>query len=128
MQIGVQKLKEKLTDEQYDVCFNKGTEPAFSGKYHDCKDKGMYKCVCCGEELFESDTKFDSGTGWPSFHSLINNKGVLLTKEKSMFGSQVEVKCAKCKSHLGHVYEDAPQTPTGKRYCINSVCLDFKKN
>jgi peptide-methionine (R)-S-oxide reductase len=122
----LQKLKEKLTDEQYDVCFNKGTEPPFSGKYHDCKDKGMYKCSCCGEELFESDTKFDSGTGWPSFWQPLSNEKISYESDSSFGMMRTEVNCKKCGAHLGHVFDDGPQ-PTNQRFCINSVSLDLDK-
>lgn len=122
----LQKLKEKLTDEQYDVCFNKGTEPSFSGKYHDCKDKGMYKCSCCGEELFESDTKFDSGTGWPSFWQPLSDEKISYESDSSLGMMRTEVNCKKCGAHLGHVFDDGPQ-PTNQRFCINSVSLDLDK-
>jgi peptide-methionine (R)-S-oxide reductase len=122
----LQKLKEKLTDEQYDVCFNKGTEPPFSGKYHDCKDKGIYKCSCCGEKLFDSDTKFDSGTGWPSFWQPVNDEKIKCESDSSFGMMRTEVNCKKCGAHLGHVFNDGPQ-PTNQRFCINSVSLDLDK-
>ncbi len=122
----LQKLKEKLSDEQYNVCFNKGTEPPFSGKYHDCKDKGMYKCVVCGEELFDSDTKFDSGTGWPSFWQPTSDEKIACESDTSYGMVRTEVNCKKCGAHLGHVFDDGPN-PTNLRYCINSVSLDLDK-
>ena len=118
--------KQELTQEQYEVCRSKGTEMPFSGEYHDCKEKGMYKCVCCGNELFSSDTKFDSGTGWPSFWAPLGNDTVKNTADYSHGMVRVEVTCNKCGAHLGHVFDDGPD-PSGQRYCINSVSLKLDK-
>jgi peptide-methionine (R)-S-oxide reductase len=115
--------KEKLSQEEYDVLRRGGTEVPFSGKYNSSKENGMYRCRACGAELFSSDTKFDSGTGWPSFDQAI--PGSIEFQEDKSFGMhRTEVKCARCGSHLGHVFDDGP-TETKKRYCINSVCLDL---
>jgi len=116
--------KKKLTPEQYHVLREKGTEPAFTGKWVKNKDNGMYTCASCGSELFSSDTKFESGTGWPSFYDA---KNVELKEDNSHGMRRVEVVCKKCGGHLGHVFDDAPKTPTGQRFCINSCALDFKK-
>jgi peptide-methionine (R)-S-oxide reductase len=118
--------KNHLTPEQYEVCWNKGTEPPFSGKYHDCKDKGVYKCICCGNSLFTSDTKFDSGTGWPSFSTPINETSVKEAMDRSYGMIRTEVMCARCGAHLGHVFDDGPK-PTGLRYCINSLSLSLER-
>src|SRR3989338_2054909 len=118
--------KKKLTPEQYRVLREKDTEPAFSGKYHDTKDKGVFRCAGCGEELFSSDTKFDSGTGWPRFYDAMNNEKIELRPDKSHGMKRTEVICKKCGGHLGHLFDDGPG-PTGKRYCINSCALDFEK-
>ncbi|MEM2759168.1 MAG: peptide-methionine (R)-S-oxide reductase MsrB [Nitrososphaerales archaeon] len=119
--------KEKLTPEQYYVCMLKGTEPAFSGEYWNCKENGVYRCVCCGNELLISDTKYDSNTGWPSFWSPINEDSVEYEMDYSYGMQRVEVMCGKCGAHLGHVFDDGPK-PTNKRYCINSVALKLHKS
>ena len=121
-----EEWKKELSPEQYEVCINKGTEPAFTGKYSDCKENGIYKCSCCGEELFSSDTKFDSGTGWPSFWQSIDDEKIKCESESSYGMLRTEVMCKKCGAHLGHVFDDGPQ-PTNTRFCINSVSLNLDK-
>lgn len=121
-----EQWRKELTPEQFEVCRNKGTEPAFSGEYYDCKEAGIYRCICCGEILFDSDTKFDSGTGWPSFFQPASKDAVKTDDDYSYGTHRIEVMCSNCESHLGHVFEDGP-APTGLRYCINSVSLKLDK-
>jgi peptide-methionine (R)-S-oxide reductase len=117
--ISKEELKRRLTPEQYNICINKVTERPFSGKYYDYNEPGIYKCVCCRTDLFSSDTKFDSGTGWPSFWAPIKNENIKEETDNSLFMRRIEVMCNRCGSHLGHVFNDG----TGLRYCINSVSL-----
>ena len=125
--------KEKLSPEAFKVLREKGTEAPFTGKYFDNHEAGMYECAACGHELFSSDTKFDSGTGWPSFDQPVNLENVELKSDKSLFSERTEVICKNCGSHLGHVFDDGPRNlpdgrqATGKRYCINSCALNFEK-
>lgn len=121
-----EEWKKELSDEEFYVCRQKGTEPPFTGKYNDFKGDGIFVCKCCGNPLFDAKTKFNSGTGWPSFYEPINTEAIEEHRDTSHGMIRTEVTCAKCDAHLGHVFPDGPQ-PTGLRYCINSICLELKE-
>jgi peptide-methionine (R)-S-oxide reductase len=118
--------REELTDDQYEVARCGGTEAPFTGAYWDNKAEGMYRCICCDEPLSPSSTKFDSGTGWPSFYKPAADEAVDTASDDSLMRRRTEIICRKCGAHLGHVFNDAPQTPTGLRYCVNSASLKFE--
>jgi len=120
-----EQWREKLTPEQFNICRCSATEPPFTGKYADCKDDGIYHCSCCASPLFDSKTKYDSGSGWPSFFDIVSPGVITEVTDDSQGMRRVEVTCRVCNAHLGHVFEDSPQ-PTGLRYCINSASLDLK--
>ncbi|MDW7731078.1 MAG: peptide-methionine (R)-S-oxide reductase MsrB [Methanolobus sp.] len=121
-----EEWKQILSRDQFLVLRQKGTEPAFAGKYYDLKEKGTYLCAACGQELFSSEDKYDSGSGWPSFTKPISEDRVIRQEDNSYFMKRTEVLCSRCGSHLGHVFDDGPE-PTGERFCMNSISLDFRK-
>ncbi len=121
-----EEWKKILTPEQFNVARKNGTELAFTGKYHDCHEDGIYQCVCCSTDLFDSETKFDSGTGWPSFWAPVAEENIKRVEDRSLFMVRTEVLCARCHAHLGHVFDDGPP-PSGLRYCMNSASLDLVK-
>jgi len=120
-----EEWQQELSKEQYQICRKKGTERAFTGQYCDNKKEGVYQCVCCGAELFDSSTKYDSGSGWPSFDRAASEQVIHYEEDGSLGMSRVEVSCDHCGSHLGHGFDDGPSDSTGKRYCVNSLSLDF---
>ena len=124
-QLTEEDWKKKLTPEQYHILREKGTEQAFTGKYYDNHESGMYECAACGHPLFSSDAKFESGSGWPSFDQPMNRENVILQDDDSLFMHRTEVICKNCGSHLGHLFDDGPKETTGQRYCINSCALNF---
>ncbi len=123
-----EQWRAELSPEQYKVLREQGTEPAFTGAYYDCHDAGVYRCAACNAELFRSDDKFDSGTGWPSFTQPVSGDGVETHEDRSFFMRRTEVICSNCGGHLGHVFEDGPREAGGLRYCINSAALELEKS
>jgi len=121
-----EEWKKELTPEEYRIARQAGTERAFANAYWDNHDKGTYNCKCCGTALFASDTKFESGTGWPSFFDAVSKDNVKLVSDNSLMMERIEVRCARCDAHLGHLFDDGPK-PTGQRYCMNSASMQFKK-